>query len=99
MAAQYKPSSRYNETPIKDFYLDLWVTEKIAESVDDRVIELTAKYDERPDLLAYELYGTPRFWWVFARRNMNILIDPIKDFKSGILIHAPSKETVEKLSQ
>lgn len=30
---------------------------------------IIAKRSDRMDLLAYEYYGDPRFWWVIARSN------------------------------
>lgn len=98
MAEFHKFTSRYRATPVKDFYLDLWVEIEIGESADDLLIELDAKYDERPDLLSFDLYGTPRLWWVFAVRNPDTLIDPLGDFKSGIIIYAPTRSAVERLA-
>jgi len=97
MAEIHKLTSRYKVTPIKDFYLDLWQVVDIDATIDDNLIELSAKYHERPDLLAYDLYGSPRLWWVFARRNMNELVDPIGDFKSGILIFTPAQSTIDRI--
>jgi hypothetical protein len=97
MADIHKFTSRYRGTPIKDFYLDLWTEIEIPESPNDLLIEVDPKYDERPDLLSFDLYGTPRLWWVFAIRNPDTLIDPINDFRSGILIFAPTRDAVERL--
>lgn len=95
MPATYKKTSRYYNTPVKDFYLDLWNPITISPSPDDQEIVLESRYDERPDLLSYDLYGTPRLWWVFALRNMDLLVDPIKDFKAGYVIYAPTSKAVE----
>lgn len=97
MSHHVKLTSKYFNTPEKDFYLDIWEPVTIAETLDDQEIVLDPKYDERPDLLAYDLYGTPRLWWVFACRNMDTLVDPIGDFKSGTIIFAPAMKTVERL--
>ena len=48
----------------------------------------------RPDLLAYDRYGSSRYWWLFAMRNKDIIIDPIQDFKTGITIRIPKLENV-----
>jgi len=98
MAEIHKLTSRYKQTPVTNFYLDIWENVSIAENVEDTLIELDAKYHERPDLLAYDLYGSPRLWWVFARRNMNELVDPIGDFKSGILIYTPAQSTIDRIT-
>ncbi|VOH56139.1 hypothetical protein MIJ3_00396 [Pseudomonas phage vB_PaeM_MIJ3] len=87
--------SRYYDTPIKDFYLDLWVPRKILPNITDELIVIAPKYDQRPDLLSYDLYGTEELWWVFAVRNMDELIDPIYDFIAGKSIYAPTIESLE----
>jgi hypothetical protein len=39
--------------------------------------------------LAYDLYGSSKYWWVFAQRNMEILKDPVYDLVAGIKIYLP----------
>ena len=39
-------------------------------------------------------HANSRLWWVFALRNPDELKDPIRDFKSGLTIFVPSKESV-----
>ena len=90
MADFHNTSSRYVNTPVRDFYLDLWTTIDIEESLEDEKFVITSKYNERPDLLSYDRYQTPKLWWIFAKRNIDILIDPINDFKSGVEIFIPS---------
>jgi alpha-L-fucosidase len=46
-------------------------------------------YAYRPDLLAFDLYGSPRLWWVFAQRNPDAIEDPIYDFAPGVTIQLP----------
>ena len=87
--ADLKQSSPYINTPIKDFYRDLWVPRDIPPRSDDELLEIPTKYDKRPDLMAYDRYGSARLYWVFARRNMDILIDPIEDFTAGTKIMVP----------
>lgn len=83
--------SPYTTTKITDFYLDIWQPNKeIKPLSSDRYITLDAKYSRRPDLLAKELYGSERLWWVFAQRNMDVLIDPINDFLPGVEIYVPA---------
>ena len=94
MARQYKPTSPYYTTPIRDFYLDLARFRTIAPNDKDTLYTLPAKYDKRPDLLAFDAYGTPNLWWVFALRNMDILVDPIEDFVAGIEIWVPAPQSV-----
>lgn len=97
MAGINKASSRYSDTKIKDFYLDIWNTNTvIPASINDELMVIDSKYHERPDKLSYDLYGTPRLWWVFAMRNMDVLFDPINDFKAGVEIFVPSRDRVEE---
>jgi hypothetical protein len=57
---------------------------------------LTNVYEFRPDLLAYDLYGDSKLWWVFAERNPNRLgEDPYFDFKTGVGIYVPKLSTLK----
>jgi len=47
-------------------------------------------------LLAFDLYGTPRLWWVFAQRNPDQIEDPIYDFKPGVTIQLPKPGNISK---
>lgn len=91
--SQYKQTSPYSKTPIKDFYLDVWVPKNIEPKSTDVRYVIEEKYNLRPELLSYDLYGSPKLYWVFARRNMDVLIDPIEDFKTGTEIMVP--KTIE----
>ena len=96
MADINKQTSPYSKTEIKDFYLGVWVPRDIQKRNDDIEYTITLKYHLRPDLLSNDLYGSPRLYWIFARRNMDILIDPIEDFKAGTKIMAP--KTIEGIA-
>lgn len=61
-------------------------------SKDDALYTIEVQYQHRPDLLAYDLYGDAKLWWVFVMRNRSILADPIFDFKPGISIFVPGKD-------
>lgn len=92
MATEYDPGSNYRNTPIVDNkYLDIYVSPIVGDINDydlqDIVVE--NKYNQRPDLLAYHLYGNAKLWWVFAEYNPDILVDPIIDFVGGMKIKAP----------
>lgn len=90
MAATSKDTSQYLSTPVKNWYLDLWVPRPVPKNEFDEIFIIPPAYDQRPDLLSQEKYGTPRLWWVFAMRNPNVLIDPIQDFVSGLEIYIPA---------
>lgn len=90
MASNLKDSSQYLITPIKNWYLDLWVPRDIPKSDFDKIIIIPPEFNQRPDLLSQQEYGTPRLWWVFCVRNPDLIIDPINDFIAGIEIYVPS---------
>jgi hypothetical protein len=87
----YKTNSLYAKTPVstQGNFLDQLVSRPVPASVDDAVFEISSKYHLRPDLLAFDLYGDPSLWWVFAERNPNTLKDPLGDFIQGTLIYLP----------
>lgn len=98
--ATYDPRSPYYITPqVNQYvdYLDMWQPQGIAPSPDDTLLSLDPRYDRRPDLLSYDLYGTPSLWWVFAMRNPDVIKDPIYDFKAGIVIYAPVRDNLGAL--
>lgn len=86
----YSGYSPYRNTPQTSWYLSNWNPIDVAPDISDSLIQLNAKYKNRPDLLAYDLYGTVQLWWVFMSRNPDILIDPIFDMTEGVLIYVPT---------
>lgn len=95
----YAKSSPYSSTPqISDYldYLDYWNGPSVPVSNDDTVMILDSKYNKRPDLLSFDMYGTPQLWWVFIMRNPDVIRDPIYDFLTGITIYAPSKDNLKR---
>lgn len=85
-------NSPYTSTKQVDFYLGIWEPNKeIKPKSTDSEITLEPRYNRRPDLLAKDLYGSERLWWIFAMRNVDVLIDPINDFKAGITIFVPKE--------
>ena len=93
MAVTYKNDSNYKITPMNKKYLELYNPTLTDENLspEQRVMIVQPKYDRRPDLLAYDLYGSARLWWVFAHYNRNVFKDPIMDFRAGIKISVPTQ--------
>lgn len=89
MAQNSKDISQYKLTPVRDWYLDLWIPRSVPKSDFDKIITIPPAFNERPDLLSYQEYGTAGLWWVFAVRNPDVIIDPINDFLSGLEIYIP----------
>ena len=88
-----KSLSLYAKTPINDSgYLDILNIRSVPSAGDDVLYEITTAYTYRPDLLAYDIYGSKDLWWVFAQRNMDILNDPIFDFVAGTKIYLPQPQ-------
>lgn len=88
--ATYNSSSPWYDTDMKNRqYLDLLTIRSVPRSNDDIRYTIEPQYNYRPDLLAYDLYGDQKLWWVFAQRNMDNIKDPIYDFKAGTEIYLP----------
>lgn len=94
--AKYSNTSPYFETDMKATYLDVLKPRTLTVEDDDQSYTIERTYAYRPDLLAYDLYGTPRLWWVFVQRNPDQIEDPIYDFKPGVTVKLPKKENVLK---
>ena len=82
--ANYKQTSVYANTPINDVALGIYNPPEINVTGNEKTIVLSRKYQYRPDLLSFDLYGTPRLWWIFKMLNSDKLNDPIWDFKDGV---------------
>jgi hypothetical protein len=89
----YRTDSVYRNTKtINNQYLDILNIDNIdIDNTTTETITLAAQYDEKPDLLAYDLYGNAKLWWVFPLFNQDMLVDPIMDFKSGMKITVPTR--------
>jgi hypothetical protein len=75
-------------------FLGLNSIPRIPSTTRDVAYVIESKYEERPDLLAFDVYGNSRYWWVFAARNPDQLKDPIRDFQSGLTIWVPAESSV-----
>ena len=92
MEVKYKQTSNYSITPMNKKFLELYepaLTEATL-SEESRLMIIQPKYDRRPDLLAFDLYGNPRLWWIFVHYKRNTIKDPIRDFTSGKKIQVPT---------
>lgn len=97
MSVDYSKFSQYYETPIySNSFLDLYEPRQFPRLEGDVAVTLTEAFKHKPHLLAYELYGDSRLWWVFAARNPNLLKDPIFDFLPGRTIYIPRKDELVK---
>ena len=94
--ADYSNTSPYSNTGETGNYLDVLNPRTLTAEQDDQSYTIERTYAYRPDLLAYDLYGSPRLWWVFVQRNPDQLEDPIYDFKPGVTIQLPKKGNLLK---
>lgn len=93
----YNQTSPYYNTSMvaNGSYLGLWNQPIIPAANTDKLITINQIYNLRPDLLAHDLYGDSRLWWVFAMRNPNTLRDPLGDFVTGTQIFLPDSGTLK----
>jgi len=93
--AKYSNTSPYFNTAENNISLDFLNPRTITAEQDDIAYTIDRTYAYRPDLLAYDLYGTPRLWWVFAQRNPDVIEDPIYDFAPGRVIQLPKASNLK----
>lgn len=91
----YDKTSPYGKTEIVNGYLDILNFRDFPAERDDILFEVTNTYENRPDLLAYDLYKDHRLWWVFSVRNKSLLKDPVFDLKAGVKIYLPKHTTLK----
>ena len=94
--ATYTKSSPWSATQQNNLHLELLEIRPVPAEPDDYKYVIENQYTHRPDLLAYDLYGNPKLWWVFVQRNMSVLKDPIYDFEPGTTIYLPKRSNLEK---
>jgi alpha-L-fucosidase len=94
--ANYAKTSPWLNTPQNNLYLELLEIRPVPAESDDYRYTIENQYRHRPDLLAFDLYGTPKLWWVFVQRNMSVIKDPIYDFVPGTTIFIPKKSNLNK---
>jgi hypothetical protein len=93
----YKKNSPYFKTEIVNGYLDVMSFRDLPYERDDILFEVTSTYENRPDLLAYDIYNDAALWWVFAIRNKRTIKDPIYDLKAGVKIYLPKMSTIKSV--
>lgn len=91
----YNSKDLYYDTPISDNrFLDFYVPRPISPSDDDDFIILEKRHEFKPNVLAYDLYADDRLWWIFIRLNMNVIQDPIRDMREGVVLRVPKPERI-----
>lgn len=68
----------------------------VPQSPADELVIIQPVYQYRPDKMAYDLYNDGRLWWVFSKRNPDLLADPYFDFISGLSIYIPKASALRQ---
>lgn len=97
MTAQYSNKSPWYKTTQLPGYMGQLNARPVSAESDDILYSIEPQFNYRPDLLANYLYGTSKLWWVFTQRNMDVLRDPIFDFRVGVKIYIPKKSSLFKV--
>lgn len=95
--ASYSNNSPWYSTPFKQGYLGILNIRAVSAEPDDYLYTIQPQYNNRPDLLAFDLYGDPALWWVFIQRNLDVLQDPLFDFVSGKQIYIPKGSSLKSI--
>jgi hypothetical protein len=94
--AKYNSVSPWYSTPANNLYLELLEIRPVPAESDDFEYTIEPQYRHRPDLLAFDLYGNTKLWWIFVQRNMDVIKDPIYDFEPGKKIKIPKQSNLNK---
>ena len=63
--ATYTKTSPYSNTTIsRNSELEILKIRPIPADDDDFLYEIEPQYTHRPDLLAFDIYGSSKLWWV-----------------------------------
>lgn len=82
----YSKGSRYYATQQSSWFLGYYVDRSLIRDASDEPITLDSRYNFRPDLLSYDLYGTTDYRWTFMILNPDLIKDPVFDFVTGLSI-------------
>lgn len=88
--------SRYQSGGYTDRYakrLGWWERVIFTPHREDVEYTIESRYNIRPDLLAYDVYGSPRFTWAILQFN-NIL-DINTEFVTGRIIKLPTPQRMK----
>lgn len=96
--SKYATSSPWADTRLTSMgALGILSIRAVPAEGDDLKYTIETQYTYRPDLLAYDYYGSPKLWWVFAQRNMDVIKDPVYDMVAGTEIYLPKPAALKKL--
>lgn len=91
----YANTSPWYLTELTQDYLNILSIRPVSADPDDYLYTIEPQYNNRPDLLAFDLYGEANLWWVFIQRNLDVLQDPVFDFTPGTKIYIPKSSSLK----
>ena len=89
--------SIYKKTNNDGFYLGYYNPIIIPYDDSDYYVEIPTKYDLKPGLMAFDLYGNSQLLWVFSVMNRETINDPLFDFRAGKIIRIPTSTRLNNL--
>lgn len=89
--------SFYKKTTDDGFYLGYYNPISFIPDSTDYYYIIPTKYDLKPGLLAYDLYGDAQLLWIFSVYNRDTIIDPLFDFRAGKIIKIPTRQRLNSL--
>ena len=95
--ANYEATSPYFKTKFENGSLGSFQIRPVHSEPNDVLYTVEVQYTHRPDLLAHDLYGDRKLWWVFAQRNMDVMKDPVYDLVAGLQIYLPQGDKLQRL--
>jgi hypothetical protein len=76
-------------------YLGWWERTPLTFASDDIIVTLNPRYDQRPDLLAYDIYGKETYAWLVLQYNN--IIDVVEEFTTGTSVRLPSQKRLQAI--
>jgi|SRR5882672_5204764 len=97
MTVKYSHRSLYYATSQNSFALSYFVPRPIPLDDTDQWIKLSKRHQNKPTALSYDLFGTPAYWWIFNVLNPDVIKDPIRDFKEGVILRVPTLQRLQQI--
>jgi hypothetical protein len=84
-SGRYKQGGNTDTFPAR---LGWWERRPMSKALDDITFKLTSKYINRPDLIAFDVYGRSKLMWVVLQYNN--IVDTNLELVEGRTIYLPS---------
>lgn len=85
--SRYKNASVVYYSEQKFITFETYLRKPYIPNGSESVMLITKGIEYRPDLVSYDVYGVPDYWWKILEAN---LINDIWGFKVGVTIFIPS---------